>query len=222
MKRTLVSLAAAVAFSVGNAQASGIPVVDAASIAQAVMQLEQLQSQLQQMKQLYNSTVGSRGFSGLINNPALRSYLPGDVNTILNAVSAGASGDLSGLAKQIVAASSVLTPEQMASLTGTSRTVITNQRNSAASQKAAADTAFKAASDRFATLQALIDAIDGATDQKAIQDLTARINAEQVMMQNENAKLQSLASAAAAQKQMNEQRSREEALRFIDTKPPRF
>lgn len=223
MKRTLASIAVAASLAVSsNVQAQGIPVIDVSSLAQMVLTVEQLKSQLTQMRTLYNSTVGSRGLSGLINNPLLRSYLPSDVNSVLSMVGTGASGDLAGLSRQILANNAVLTPDQISLLHGTNKSVLSKQRDEAASQSAAAQAAFKAASERFSSLQVLIDSIDGQTDPKAIQDLQARIQAEQVMMQNENAKLQALASASVAQKQLNEQRAREEAIRFIDTKPPRF
>ncbi len=49
-------------------------------------------------------------------------------------------------------------------------------------------------SSRFAAIQQLISAIGGATDQKAVLDLQARIGAEAGMLQNEQTKLQSLVS----------------------------
>ena len=51
-------------------------------------------------------------------------------------------------------------------------------------------------SDRFTSLQQLISAIGGATDQKASLDLNARIAAEQGMLQNEQTKLQVLYQVA--------------------------
>ena len=49
--------------------------------------------------------------------------------------------------------------------------------------------ALQVSSERFASLQQLIDAIPTATDPKAILDLQARIAAEQAMLQNEQTKL---------------------------------
>lgn len=223
MKRTLIALAtASTVLLATNSQATGIPVIDAAAIAQMVEQLVFLKNQLDQMKSTYNSTIGSRGLGGLINNPQVRAYLPSDVNGVLTMVQMGKSGDLVGLAKQILGQNSVLSYKQLATLSTDNQTKITDQRNQAATQSAAAQMAFKAASDRFDTLQVLVDSIDAQTDPKAIQDLQARIQAEQVMLQNENAKLNAMASAAVAQRQVNEQRSREEAVRYINTAPPRF
>ncbi|MDF3883104.1 P-type DNA transfer protein VirB5 [Cupriavidus basilensis] len=223
MKRTLAALATVAALGCTvNAHAGGIPVIDVAAIAQMVEQMVYLKGQLDQMKSLYNSTIGSRGLGGLINNPQARSYLPSDVNGVLTTVQTGKSGDLVGLARQILGQNSVLNTKQLGALSGNNQTKINDQRGQAAAQSAAAQLAFKAASERFDTLQVLVDSIDAQTDPKAIQDLQARIQAEQVMLQNENAKLQALASATAAQKQLNEQRSREEAVRFINTDPPRF
>ena len=55
--------------------------------------------------------------------------------------------------------------------------------------------ALEVTSERFASLQQLIDAIPGATDPKAVLDLQARIAAEQAMLQNEQTKLMVLYQA---------------------------
>jgi type IV secretion system protein VirB5 len=58
----------------------------------------------------------------------------------------------------------------------------------------------------------LIDAIGGATDQKAILELHARIAAEGAMLQNEHTKLADLYQGVQAQAWANAQRARELAI----------
>jgi type IV secretion system protein VirB5 len=70
-------------------------------------------------------------------------------------------------------------------------------------------------SSRFAALQQLIDAISGASDQKAILDLQARIQAEQGMLQNESTKLQVLYQLSQAEELSRRQRTREQAISSI-------
>jgi len=48
---------------------------------------------------------------------------------------------------------------------------------------------YNQASQRFSSIQVLLDKVNAAPDQKDIADLQARIQAEQVMMQNESTKL---------------------------------
>jgi len=59
-------------------------------------------------------------------------------------------------------------------------------------------------------LQQLIDRIASAQDPKAIQDLQARIQAEQNMLTNEQTKLQALYQIAKADETSRSQRTREQ------------
>jgi len=55
----------------------------------------------------------------------------------------------------------------------------------------------------------LLDRVNSAPDAKDIADLQGRIQAEQVMMQNEANKLQMLAQLASAQRDLQIQQARE-------------
>ena len=85
-------------------------------------------------------------------------------------------------------------------------------RRSAALLQALSSAALANASGRFAQLNQLITAIGTAGDQKAILDLTARIDAEQTMVQNEQTKLAVLFAAARAERWADRERAREEAI----------
>ena len=72
-----------------SAHAGGIPVFDGANLAQQIRnsvqeiaklveQIEQLKKQYEQMQQTYSSMTGSRGLGEVLNNPALKNYLPED------------------------------------------------------------------------------------------------------------------------------------------------
>jgi type IV secretion system protein VirB5 len=71
--------------------------------------------------------------------------------------------------------------------------------------------AYQNTSQRFSALQQLINRIATAHDPKAIQDLQARIQAEQNMLTNEQTKLQSLYQIARAEEAAQQQRLRERA-----------
>jgi type IV secretion system protein VirB5 len=221
MKRQRVALALSALLSAGLANAQGIPVYDNTSFLQLIQSVAQLKAQLTQLETTYKAMTGSRGIGGLINDPASRQYLPGEYDGVLSSVRTG-SGDLSALANQILSKNAVLTAEQLAALSPESQKLVEQQRNQASAQGAAAQMAFRQASQRFSTLQVLIDSINNQTDPKAIQDLQARIQAENVMLQNEQARLQSMAHADVVQRQLDEQRDREKELQFIKTKPPAF
>ena len=75
--------------------------------------------------------------------------------------------------------------------------------------QATSQQALQASSQRFVTLQQLINAIPAATDQKGALDLQARIAAEQAMLQNELAKVQTLNQALQADERARQQRAQE-------------
>ena len=109
-------------------------------------------------------------------------------------------------------ANAVLTPAQVASLSPPEQARVISARQSAAVLQATARAALANSSERFASLQQLIGAIGGASDQKASLDLNARIVAEQAMLQNEHTKLQMLYQVAQAQEWSQAQQVREQAI----------
>ena len=66
----------------GNHAQAQIPVRDDASIAETIakwkIQYDQMNSQIDQMKQQYESLTGSRNLGQILNDAALRDYLPND------------------------------------------------------------------------------------------------------------------------------------------------
>jgi type IV secretion system protein VirB5 len=65
------------------------------------------------------------------------------------------------------------------------------------------------ASQRFADIQVLLDKVNDAPDPKDMADLQGRIQAEQVMMANEQNKLNMMSYLAQAQRDIQQQQSRE-------------
>ena len=195
-------------------------VIDVASIVQLVQEVQQLdqqvataRSQLAQAQSEYAAMTGGRGMQLLLSGTN-RNYLPANWGQ-LSQVMSGSSSSYPALAAQasaLVAANAVLTPAQVATLTATQQAQLTAARQSPAMLQALSRTALANASDRFASLQQLISAIGGAADQKASLDLTARITAEQGMLQNEQTKLQGLYQVAQSQEWARAQRAREQAI----------
>ncbi|MCD8339472.1 MAG: type IV secretion system protein, partial [Burkholderiales bacterium] len=114
MKKSLVALTlvTVLVFTVNPANATGIPVVDAAlatlqqqnqveSIEQMVKQYQQLVQQYNQSLNLYSNFTGSRGLGTINYNNALRSLLPADqVNQMSSVADKGLSA-LSSAGKAI-------------------------------------------------------------------------------------------------------------------------
>lgn len=199
---------------------AAMPVIDVRAIAQMARELQVLQNQLTtarnqltQAQQQFQSLTGRRGMEQLLSG-VNRNYLPADW-AALEATLRGAEANYSALASEIQAALrdvTVLTPAQTARMSPEQVDQIEAARRSVALLQATSREALQASSQRFASLQELIDAIPTATDAKAILDLQARIAAEQAMLQNEHTKLMVLNHVAEAERRAQEQRARELAI----------
>jgi type IV secretion system protein VirB5 len=195
-------------------------VIDVSAIGQLEQEVQELRqqvatarSQLSQAQSEYAAITGGRGMQLLL--PGInRNYLP--INwSQLSQVLAGVSGNYPALASEVsalISGNAVLTPAQIATLSPTQQAQLIAARQSPALLQALARTALANSSDRFTQLQQLITAIGVASDEKASLDLTARIAAEQGMLQNEATKLQGLYHVAQSQEWAREQRSREQAI----------
>jgi type IV secretion system protein VirB5 len=198
-------------------------VIDVASIVQLVrqittmeQQLTTLESQLRQAEQQYQAITGDRGMENLLAG-INRNYLPTDwaslmaaVNQTGNAYPALAAGVLNNLN-----ANAVLSPAQVAMLSGAQQAQLLADRQTVALLEATVQQALSTTSTRFASLQQLIGAIGTAQDAKASADLQARIAAEQGMVANDQSKLQVLYQAAQAQAWIQQQSTREQAIASI-------
>ena len=195
-------------------------VIDIASVTQLVNEVRQLEqqvatarSQLLQAQSEYAAITGNRGMQNLLSG-TLRNYLPTDW-TQLSQVMSGSSASFPALASSVsslVSSNAILTASQVASLSPSQQALLAAARQNPALLAAMSQTALANSSGRFAELQSLISAIGTASDQKASLDLTARVTAEQAMLQNEATKLQILYQVAQSQEWARVQRVREQAL----------
>jgi type IV secretion system protein VirB5 len=156
-------------------------------------QVNELKKQYDTMKQEYDSISGIRNMGDLVNNPALRKYLPDDYQQILQG---GYSSAQSLRDSARVSGFNDANPNSEASK------ALEKSGMQAAINEATAEDGYKQASKRFDDIQALLEQINQAPDQKTILDLQARIQVEQVMQQNEATKLAMLGQLAAAQKDL--------------------
>jgi type IV secretion system protein VirB5 len=198
-------------------------VVDVGAIAQLVeqlntmrQQLETTRDQLQQARATLDSMRGGRGMERLLAGTA-RNYLPPDwqqLAAVLDQANAG-YGALAAELQRLINANAILTPQQIAVLSPAERSQLEAARRSAAMLQALTREALSTTSRRFESIQQLIDAIPRASDQKAILDLQARIQAEQGMLQNEATKLGVMYQLAQAEEWARRQRARERAIASI-------
>ncbi len=174
------------------AMAGGIPVIDTSSLAQQVLQvehmlsqIEQLQDQLETANRQLDSMSGSRGLAGVIDS-AYDTAVNVDPNQVLSnagirsANEHGLSGDVADL--------------------------YDSGNQNTATWLGQSQKSLEQAQERFSELTGLVGQVSNSPDQKDVLDLQARIGAEEVMLQNEMAKLSMLRSQAEASQAMHNQR----------------
>lgn len=223
LRKSLVNLAFAslVALMPMTAKA-GIPVIDVTAIANLIQQIvywkqqiEGMTNQLNQLQQTNAALTGTRGMQSLLpTSNQERNYLPPNYAELMNTVN-GHSPSYAGLSTQVqsaMAANAVLSNSQLGAMTPEMRQIVESGRRSSAMMSTFSQSAYQNTSQRFSALQQLITSIGAAGDTKAIQDLQARVNSEQAMLQNEQTKLQTLYQIAQADQWAQQQRARERSI----------
>ncbi len=196
-------------------------------------QISTLKSQYDQLMTTYQSIQGVRGMANLVNNRAIRSYLPDDMDTTMRlgseAMSVGTSvaggrynslsdsvGTMRKATQLLNIASTSLDPHSKASV------AYQNAQNQNALNRTIWDESYRQAGKRIDNMQTLLDKVNDAPDDKDIQDLQARIQAEQLMLQNEQIKLAALTQQQQAQRDIMSQQARELQMMSTDGEIPRF
>jgi len=199
---------------------AGIPVIDGVSngmrvaefaqtvvqwgkeIAEMQAQYEQLVQQYQQMQDTHNSMNGSRGMGGLARSDY--GYLAGDWQSVME------EADYSA----VLEAAQVFGAEQTGlSMDGDSMRVYQDSQRQNALSLSLSEQGYNQVSARFESLNDLLDRVNGAAELKDIQDLQARIQGEQMLLQNEQNKIALLAQLQASQREVLAQQSREVAIK---------
>ena len=228
MKRNVRTLFVMAAFACGTHANAQIPVTDLGSIAQQVQQVAawgkqfaQMQTQYNQLQSTYNSLSGIRGMANLVNNPALRNYLPTEYQDMLSGTGmpAGLSGNISSIRDSARILGIQSTALDMASDTARG---MQNMQNQNALNRAIGEEGYRQAASRFSSIQVLLDKVNATPDQTDILDLQGRIQAEQVMLQNEQSKLQMMTYLAGVQKDIAQQQAREISIKSAQGGIPRF
>ncbi|MDW5378831.1 type IV secretion system protein [Halomonas sp. HP20-15] len=193
MKKTTIAALLATAIGVTQpAMAGGIPVIDVAGLTQNILQVQHMLDQIQQLKSQLetankelDSMSGVRGLGNVIDS-AYDTAVNVDPNQVLNdagirsASEHGLSGDMADL--------------------------YDSGNQNTATWLGQSQKSLEQAQERFSELTGLVAEVNNSPDQKDVLDLQARIGAEEVMLQNEMAKLTMLRSQAEANQAMHNQR----------------
>lgn len=170
-----------------GAHAQGIPVFDAQNVVQAIATVAQLEQQVQQEIQIYQSTVGTRGFGALMSNPVVAKSLPSNWQSVYTAVQNGGYSGLTGSAQALRSASQIYNCEDQ---TGIDQQVCQRALNKPFQDKAFGQQAYQTELQELNQIQSLAQQIDATQDPKGIAELQARIQAESTTVGNEMTKLQ--------------------------------
>jgi type IV secretion system protein VirB5 len=170
---------------VGRAQ--GIPVFDAQNVVQSIAAVVQLEQQVQQEVQIYQSTVGTRGFGALLGNPVVAKSLPSNWQSVYTAVQNGGYAGLTGSAQALRSASEIY---NCADQSGIDQQVCQRALNKPFQDKAFGLQAYQTELQELNQIQSLMQQIDVTQDPKGVAELQARIQSETTTVGNEMTKLQ--------------------------------
>jgi type IV secretion system protein VirB5 len=217
--RLKVAAAVLIALGAGHARATGIPVIDVANLFQSVQQvindITQINNQIQQIKRLQTqieSINGIRNLGDVFNNPLLKNYIPAEAFTYLNAVNTSGYSGLNATAKMLRDVSMIY---NCLDLTGDARTSCQASLSQPYQQKGLLQDAMKTAAGRLTQIQSLMTQINATTDQKSVQEIQARIGAENALLAHEMTQVQMLQGMADSEERIARSRERERQYQML-------
>ncbi|MBN3786104.1 haloacid dehalogenase [Burkholderia sp. Ac-20353] len=186
---------AATLCSFQTAHAQGIPVLDASTLAQAILTVKQLQQQYVTLTNQYQALIGNRGLGDILNNPALRNYLPDQWQSVYDAVKNGQLNGISGVADSIARQEGLTayTPGQQ------------RLNDTLTANKAMAMRAYQASIDRLNNIQQLMQQSNLTQDPAAKADLQNRWSAEISSINADKVRLDLAAKLQDAEKEFAQQ-----------------
>lgn len=219
--RRLARLTASLALVFAPVPASAFDIVyDPTAVAKLVDQVQQMEKQLTALndqlnkaKRLYdsfNKLTDAGDIAGLLNTTQFRKYLPAEFSQIESLVNGSGSGTFASSLDSYLTQNRVYTANPGNAFYATELDRIARQTGTSHSiGQAVYDTAAK-------RVDKLRQQIGQARDVKDVLDLSARVQVESTLLQNDVLRMQGLAMVQRAQGDMNAQRERERGRQVID------
>lgn len=186
-----------------NLAYSAIPVIDPAAIAQAITQVQNQVSQIQNMRQQLKAITDNGNYADLLNNPNLRrqlnQYLPkgySDITQLTNN-----TGALQSIYQQVLQDEA----NKRQSMTGAERVKMTS-----AMAEAQMIGMMKNLDVRSQSVQNLVNQINRTQNTAQKQDLMNTLQAEQAMIQIDLGKMQVMMNMAERQEKMAEKQAEDD------------
>jgi type IV secretion system protein VirB5 len=211
--RSKLAAATIAAIGVGNTHAQGVPVIDVANLIQAIQQVlddsTAIENQVQQISQLRSqlaSINGTRNLGAVLNNPALQNYVPRDPYTYVNGLDTSGYSGLTITSKALRDAGMVYNCLDQA---GAARTSCQARLAQPYQYKGLLQDAMTSASGRIAQVESLMQQVNGTNDQKGVLEIQARISAENALLAHEISQIQMLQGLADSDERIHRSQDRE-------------
>ncbi|MHC2608729.1 type IV secretion system protein VirB5 [Bradyrhizobium liaoningense] len=178
--------------------------------------LKVAQDQLNQAKQLYdsfNKRTNANDVGALLNTPQFRKVLPQQFSDIERLVAGQGGGNFADAIDRYLSQNRAYAGNSGNSYYQSELDRIARQTGAKHSMGQAV---YDTASQRIDALEELRTRISTATDVKETVDLSARLQAEQALLQNDVLRMQGLAMIQQARMDMDGQREREKQRQLID------
>ncbi|MDQ8727534.1 type IV secretion system protein [Bradyrhizobium sp. LHD-71] len=179
-------------------------------------QLKVAQDQLNQAKQLhdsFNKLTNANDIGTLLNTPEFRKALPQQFSDIERLISGQGTGNFAGGIDQYLSQNRAYTGNNANSYYQNELDRIARQTGA---KHSLGQVVYDTASQRIDALEELRRRISSATNVKEVLDLSARLQAEQALLQNDLLRMQGLAMIQQARSDMDGQREREKERQIID------
>lgn len=203
----------ALIFVMDSSYAQGIPVIDVANLIQTVQQVlndvTKIKNQVEQINQLQSqiaSMNGTRMLGEVADNPQLHNYVPPNAYAEVNALNSSGYSALNATARSLRDQDMVYNCQDR---NGAARTDCQSTLAQPYQYKGLLQDAMHAASGRVGQINALMAQINATTDQKSVQEIQARIGAENAMLAHEMTQVQMLQGLAYSDERIARARDRE-------------
>jgi len=217
-----VLLSAVLMLAAEGASGQGIPVNDQAAIAKQIESIAQLKSQLDalneqigQARQLYgslNKLTDMADVAEVLNDPAIRKALPSDFAAIEGLLKGNGTGVFGDSASRFLEGNSTYRTDA----DDFYAQELSRLQNKNAGQMSLGEQIYDAATKRIDGIDQLRGKISTAGDAKEIADLQARLQAEQAFLQTDVLRMEGLRMVQQAQNQVDEQRKAEDWRQRMD------
>jgi type IV secretion system protein VirB5 len=179
-------------------------------------QLKVAQDQLSQAKQLYdsfNKRTNANDIGALLNTPQFRKVLPQQFSEIERLVEGQGGGNFADAVNRYITQNRAYAGNSGNSYYQSELDRIARQTGA---KHSLGQAVYDTASQRIDALEELRARISSASDAKEILDLSARLQAEQALLQNDVLRMQGLAMIQQARTDMDRQREREKQRQLVD------